>query len=665
VTLAPVAASPARERAPNNLPQPLTSFIGREREIAALKERLVGSRLLTLTGTGGTGKTRLALQVAGELLEEYPDGVWQVELAALSDAGLVPQEVARVLGVREAPGRLLLETLADFRRSERALLVLDNCEHLVAACADLAHALLRACSGVRLLVTSRQALDVPGETLFRVPSLALPLPPPLPLDQLTQYEAVRLFIDRALLSQPSFAVTNQNAPSVAAICHRLEGIPLALELAAARVKLLSVEQIMARLEDRFRLLTGGSRTVLPRQQTLRAAIDWSYDLLTEPERTLLQRLSVFAGGFTLEAAEAVCAGEALEVFEVLDLLGQLADKSLVQVEEEGSEARYRLLETIRQYGAEKLQTVGEEAALRKRHRDWYLAMAEQAEPELQGRAQGEWLDRLEGEHDNLRTALGFDVEQGNAEAGLRLAGALARFWAVRGYLREGREHLARLLALEGAEAHREPRAKALNGAGILARLQSDYRTARACFEESLRIRRELGDRRGIADCLANLGCVARRQSDDEAAWTLYQESVAMYRDLGDQRGLAGALCGMGNVAHRRGADEEAWALYQESLALRQDLGETQGIAECLEGVAAVCGSRGQTTRAARLLGAAESLRDALGVPRPPGEQPAYEQQVTALRAGLSEQALAEAWAEGRRLTLEQAVACVQEEADPV
>jgi predicted ATPase/class 3 adenylate cyclase/Tfp pilus assembly protein PilF len=586
---------------PNNLPVQLTSFIGREREMADVKRSLATTRLLTLTGPGGTGKTRLALQVAADLLGEYPDGVWLVELAALVEPALVPQAVASALGVREEPGRTLTETLADSLRPKQLLLVLDNCEHLVAASATLAHALLRACPQLQFLTTSREALGITGETVFRVPSLSLPDPQRLsPVEDLSQYEAVRLFIDRSLMSQPRFAVTNENAPAVAQVCYRLDGIPLAIELAAARVKVLSVEQIAARLDDRFRLLTGGSRTALPRQQTLRASIDWSYDLLSEAERRLLRRLSVFAGGWTLGAAEAICAGDGIDAYEILDLLTQLVAKSLVSVDEQEAEARYRLLETIRQYGAEQLRGSGEEAALRGRHRDWYLALAEEAEPELVGPAQGEWLDRLEGEHANLRAALGWSVEHGEAEAGLRLGGALGRFWGVRGYLTEGRERLTELLALAGGLGRTEVRSKALHAAGVLAQVQGDYRAARALYEECLVLHRELGNTGGTASSLNNLGQVAFHQGDYATARSLYEQALAIRRDLGDKRGIASSLNNLGGVAQEQGDFAAARALYEECLLMARELGDRWGTAVSLNNLGKVAEYQGDYSAARSL-----------------------------------------------------------------
>jgi predicted ATPase len=646
---------------PHNLPAALSRFIGRRQEIPEVKRQLATTRLLTLTGAGGCGKTRLALQVADDLLWEYPEGVWLVELGALTEGGLVTQEVAQAVGVKEEPGRKLEETLAEALRSRRLLLVLDNCEHLVGACAALAQQLLGACPGVQILATSREALGIAGETLFRVPSLAYPDAQRLPaadaqrVGMLAEYEAVELFVDRARLGQSGFTLTAANGVSVASVCQRLDGIPLAIELAAARVRVLSVEQIVSRLDDRFRLLTGGSRTTLPRQQTLRATLDWSYDLLSEPERVLLRRLAVFAGGFTLGAAEGVCAGEEIEEEEVLDLLGQLADKSLVLAEEQAGESRYRLLETIQRYGAEKLAASGEEAALRGRHRDRYLSLAEQAEPDLRGPRQGKWLTRLEAEHENLRAALLWTSERGEGEAGLRLGAALWWFWYVRGYLTEGRERLATVLAVAGSEAARATRARALNGAGVLAYGQGECEAARALHEESLAIKREIGDQRGIASSLNNLGSVAFNQGEYEAARALHEESLAIEREIGDQQGIALSLNNLGLMAKEQGDYAAARALYEESLAIFREIGDQQGVAYNLEGLAAVVAALGQPGRAARLFGAAEALRAAIGAPLAPNEQAEYDRDVAVARAALDEAAFAAAWAQGRALSLEQAI----------
>ncbi len=412
---------------PNNLPRQLTSFIGRERETAEIKRQFTTTYLLTLTGTGGSGKTRLGLQVAADVIDEFPDGVWWVDLAALADPPLVPQTVASTLSLREQPGRPLIETLLEHLQPRTLLLVLDNCEHLLFACAQLVDALLRGCPHFKTLVTSREGLGIAGETLYPVPSLSTPdpqrVPPP---EQLAHYEAVQLFTERAMAIQPTFRVTQRNAEAVAQVCRRLDGIPLAVELAAARVKVLPVDQIASRLDDQFRLLTGGSRMALPRHQTLRAAMDWSHNLLSDPERTMLRRLSVFAGGWTLEAAEAVCMGEGVEATDPLDLMTRLVDKSLVIAEARDGQGRYRLLETVRQYSRDRLLESGEAEVVRKRHRDFFLALGESAETHRGGPNQVMWLDRLEAEHDNLRAALEWSLGGGDAEAALRLAKGCTR-----------------------------------------------------------------------------------------------------------------------------------------------------------------------------------------------------------------------------------------------
>jgi predicted ATPase/DNA-binding SARP family transcriptional activator/class 3 adenylate cyclase len=618
------------ELLPNNLPQPVTRFIGREQEMAVVKELLGKTRLLTLTGAGGCGKTRLALQVAADLLTEYPDGVYLVELASLADPALVPQTVAAALGVREEPGRPLAAIVADYLRPKRLLLLLDNCEHLLAACGQMAESWLRSCPALVILATSREVLGIAGETTYRVPSLSLlrqvdgswlmvdgpartgsfgPSPPPAsrvpdhPPSALLESEAVRLFLDRASAALPSFALTEQNAPAIAQVCRRLDGIPLAIELAAARVQALPVETIAERLDDRFHLLMGVSRTAPARQQTLAALIDWSYDLLSPEERVLLHRLSVFAGGWTLEAAEAVVSGQWFVdggqdpvtddsgsgsagpttnhyplSTDVLDLLTRLVSKSLVIYEATepggpaGGKARYRLLEIVRQYSRDRLEEAGEAVWMRERHRDFFLALVEQAEPELWGPTPREWMDRLEAEHDNVRAALGRSVENEEAAAALRLAGALTRFWDIRRHISEGRAWLARVLSLAGTSEHDALRAKALFRAGVFAQRQDDNPAAQAFWAESLAIRRQLGDRRGIAEVInASVNLVPVQENP--ATWALLEESLAICRELEDRRGIARALWGMGSVAAQRGDCAPARAWYEEALALYRGIND--------------------------------------------------------------------------------------------
>lgn len=583
---------------PNNLPRSLSSFIGREREMAEVKRLLASPFLLTLTGPGGCGKTRLALQVVADLVEGYADGVWLVEIAPLSDPTLVPQAVGSALHVREQPGRPIMETLSNFLGPKTILLVLDNCEHLVTACARLAEALLRTCPHLRILATSQELLRIPGETIFRVPSLSVPDLDGRPsLESLTRNEAVRLFIERSRAALPTFTVTDHNTPLIAQVCRRLDGIPLAIELAAARVKVLPVSQIASRLDDRFRLLTGGSRTTLPRHQTLRSTMDWSYSLLSESERKLLRQLSVFARGWTLEAAEEICAGSDLAQGEVLDLLGQLVDKSLVVVEDQARDARYRLLETVRLYAREKLLEAGEDAELRRRHGEWSLALAERAEPKLQGPDQALWLGRIEAEHANLLAALEWSRSaHPGSDVGLRLASALWRFWWMRGYLTEGRRWLEGLLK----ESHGAPaasRARGLIQAGRLAWAQSDYAAAGAFSEESLALSRALGDTQAVADALNTLGLVAWTRSDYPAARTIYEEGLVVSRELGDRRRTAVLLNNLGIVAETQGDYAVSGERHEESLHIRRAIGDRHGVAYSLGNLGRVAALEGEYTRA--------------------------------------------------------------------
>jgi predicted ATPase/class 3 adenylate cyclase len=540
---------------PNNLPRQLTSFVGREREMQEIKRLLGATSLLTLVGTGGAGKTRLSLQVAADVLETYRDGAWLVELAPLSDPTLVPQTVATALGVREQAGRPAMQTLQEYLRTRTLLLVLDNCEHLVAACTSLADGLLRACPNLKILATSREALGIAGETTWRVPSLSMPDPrqPGFGAAELAaalpQYEAVRLFIDRAVAVSPGFAVTNRNAPAVAQICHRLDGIPLALELAAARVRVLSPEQIAARLDDRLRLLTGGSRTALPRQQTLRALVDWSYDLLSEQERTLLARLSVFAGGWTLEAAEAVCTGEGIEDFEILDLLTQLVDKSIVLAARHGGETRSRLLETLRQYGAEKLAASGDLEARQRAHADWFLQVAERVSNDWFRLEQASQTDRWTADQDNLRAALAWtlaDVTDERIERGLRLAASLQGFWFIKARHSEARRWYERVLGVDAAGGRppdagadlpmpaelaryvrgSHPRVAALSSLANAEFMMADLEAALGHAQEGQALAIRVGDRYGLAHALVDEANVARRQGRVEATVLILEESLS-------------------------------------------------------------------------------------------------------------------------------------------
>ncbi len=576
---------------PNNLPVQLTSFVGWEKELPIVRNLLAGTRLLTITGSGGCGKTRLSLQVAADLLDDYPDGVWFIELAPLSDAALVPQSVASALGVREESDRPVWETLRATIGRKRLLLVLDNCEHLLTPCIHLVDGLLRSCPNLQVIATSREGLGIAGETIYRVPGLSLPASAKTSSRVVGGYEAVRLFLERAASAVPSFTLTDRNAPLVAQICRRLDGIPLAIELAAARVKALPVEQIAARLDDAFRILTGGSRAALPRQQTLRGAIDWSYNLLPDLEQTLFRRLSVFAGGWSLEAAEAVCSGEGIEEFEIIDLLTALVEKSLV-VYDEGT-GRYRLLETVRQYAAAIQANGAESDSVPLAHYTYFAQMAEESERRLVGMEQSEWLARMEAEHDNFRAALnwclnksagtdnGSSLSAAPSSLALRLAGALWRFWDIRGHLTEGRAALATALAKEEARARSLPRGKALNAAGVLAKGQGDYEAAHALFTECLAIAREIDNKAAEAGMLGNLGNVAFERGEYDTARSYLEQSLALSRDLHDTWGIANKLNSLGNVAENLADLDVARRLYAESLALFQEVGDQAMIATVL------------------------------------------------------------------------------------
>ena len=608
---------------PNNLPQQLTSFIGREKEIVEIRHLLSQTHLLTLTGSGGAGKTRLALQLGTEALPDYPDGVWLVELAPLADPALVPQTVASVLGQTEQAGKAFTQVLTEHLKTKKTLLLLDNCEHVLTACARLTDLLIRSCPEVKILASSREGLGIAGEQTYRMPSLSLPdLTQPLTADNIRSYEAVRLFVERATLIQADFVVTDQNAPALASVCHRLDGIPLALELAAARVRSLTVEEINNNLDDRFRFLTGGSKTALPRHQTLAAAIGWSYDLLNPQERTLLACLSVFLGGWTLQAAEAVGAGEAgsggerIEDWEVLDLLTSLVDKSLVIAETGEGQTRYRLLETVRQYARDRLVQTGDSQAVRERHRDYFLALGEEIQPKLEGPEQGQWLNVLETEHDNLRLAVRFCLEEPeadpNAQFGLRLGVVLRHFWNVRGHLSEGRELLHALLAHPAGQEPTEARVTALNGAGNLASAQGDSTMARALHDDSRTIALALGYQRGIAISLLNLGNVALAQGDQTLARSLYEECMAICQKRGEKKGITNCLMSLANLALAQCDYDLARSRHEECLATYRELGDKRGVANSLLNLGAVVYYQGDYILARSLFEETLTIRREVG-----------------------------------------------------
>ncbi|HEX2542448.1 MAG TPA: tetratricopeptide repeat protein [Caldimonas sp.] len=565
---------------PNNLPQPATSFIGRERELAEVRNLLGTSRLLTLLGMGGLGKTRLSLQVAAEQMHQFPDGVWFLDLAPISDPALVVGEAAKVLGVREEPDRPLLQTLCAHLKSRRALLILDNCEHLVKASAQLASAILKVAPQVRLLASSREALRAPGEQCYPV----LPLPVPSrgdSMEALLRSTAVRLFVDRAQLHKPGFSLGEREAPAVAELVARLEGIPLALELAAARIRALSVADINARLKDRYKLLTGGSRILQERQQTLRALVDWSYELLGPQEQTVLDRLGVFVGGFDLAAAEAVCGGEPIAGEDVLDLLASLVEKSLVMIEERDDGARYLMLETIREYVREKLAQRDDAAATAARHCEHYFAMAKAANKGLKGPQQADWLWKVEVELDNIRSAIALSLAGGvDPFIAVKFAVAMQGFWILRGYSSEGRKLVQAALAVPAIQASPIAQAYALYVGAALAESQSDHAEARKMLETCLELRRALGHEVDIAATLSTLSMARLLGGDPAEAAAGENEALQIFRRHGDRYGEAICLLHLGQVCLFQGEDEEARAHLEQCLAVAREIRHQEVEGEC-------------------------------------------------------------------------------------
>jgi predicted ATPase/DNA-binding CsgD family transcriptional regulator len=697
--------SESRPSRNNNLPLQLASFVGRVQEIADLRKLFATeARLVTLTGPGGSGKTRLALAVASDLVEGFKDGVWWVELASLFDPDLVARAVASVLSVREVPGRSMTDELVEYLEEREVLLVLDNCEHLVEGCAALCNTLLHACPKLKILATSREALEVAGETHFAVPSLSFPDPHTLTSTELERFESVRLFVERARYRRPDFVLDLENAPSVAEVCRRLDGIPLAIELAAARVGTLSVAQISGRLKHSLRLLSGRDRTAPERQRTLRAALDWSYELLDEAERELFARLSVFSGGFTLEAAEVVGADpgpeSSIEEGDVLDLLGRLVDKSLVVSgtgDSEG-ELRYRMLEPIRQYGGGKLEGGGKATETRRRHAAWFLALAERAEPELKSRRQVVWLKRLEGENDNLRTAMRWLLEEDEVEtAAVRLAWALWLFWWYHGHQSEGIRYAEEMLD-EGQYLDVHLRAKAIYVRAAMSYGMEDLELTMTLCEESAELFRQVGDRSGLAVTLGVLGITALQQGDVQRATSVFEEGLELFREVGDRWGIVSTLAHLGIIpfsmgdngraaryfkealtlsqdiggripasyislynlaliAQSEGDHKRASELYEEGLALAVEVGDKANAAYCLEGLAGLIGQHGEPRRAVRLYGASEAILETVGAPLyvHAQDRALYERAVGVLRSRLGEEAFEAAWSEGRTMYPEDAI----------
>jgi predicted ATPase/DNA-binding CsgD family transcriptional regulator len=716
--------------------------VGREREMVEVERELAMTRLLTITGAGGSGKTRLALEVARDLLEAYPNGVWLVELAPLSEEALVPKAVAEALEMPERPGEPLTDTLAEILRDRQLLLILDNCEHLLEATARLVDKLLDACPRLRIMATSREAIGVEGEIRWLVPPLSVPEPQGTPSsEELEGYESVRLFVERARGRDPSFSLSPHNAVAVAEICRKLEGIPLAIELAAARIGTLSLEQIAERLGGALELLTHGGRTAVPRQRTLKGTLDWSYDLLSEDEKKLFGRLASFAGGWTLEAAEEVGGGGDIEQTDILDVLSGLVERSLVVAEAigEGGTVRYRLLEPVRQYAQEKLEERGEGEEVRRRQAAFFLAFAEGAEPRLWGPEDTMWLDRLEAELDNMRGALSWTLERGEAELALQLAGTLGMFWHAHGYMSEGRKWLEAALAKD-ERASVAARFKALQALFWLAFDQWDHDRAEAVaqegfelsadveidssiaaslrimlagpawvrgdnerakdlLEESLTLSREADDKvmiveallqlagttdglgdparakeileEGIALCrevgytyrlpdfLLSLGYHSILESDYERGAALNEEAAVLCREHGYKSHLNYVLDNLGWAALLQGDHERARTSYEESLVVSNELGDKMIASESLEGLACISAAQGEVERAARLFGATEALhetlREAVAYQHTPEEEAWREPYLATIRSQLDEAAWQAAWAEGRAMSMEQAI----------
>lgn len=705
ITRATTSVGAVAPTPPHNLPTFLTRFIGRQDAVITVTGLLSTHRLLTLTGPGGCGKTRLACAVAvacavSEASSAFTDGFWSIEFASLTDPALVPQAIAAVLAVREEPHRPLIETLCDALANQTALLLLDNCEHLVATVAVIADTLLRACPHLGILATSREALRVPGEMTWSVPSLSLPEPADVQTAvHLEVSEAVQLFVDRVRLQQPTFALADVNASAVAAICRRLDGMPLALELAAAHAHVLTMHQLAARLDDALFLLTQGGRTVAPRHQTLRATLDWSYALLTDDERVALRRLAVFAGGCDLATAEAVCAGDGIARANVLALLTQLVEKSLVQVEKRHGTARYRLLETVRQYAEERLETSNEAERIGQAHADWYCALAEAAGVGLVGREQQAWMDRLLPEQDNIRKALHLLRDTRRAEHGLRMSTDLWRFFWHQDHFSEGSRWLTAFLALDadavaerapatvrmdalfaagrlmighGAnDAARAPLAEmltiarqqddarrisiALTGLGLIAFEQCAFDDARGLHEEAITSGKASGDRFAFAQALHNSGITLLMLGETRLARLRLEEGLDIVRQLGDGGNVARAQRWHGVLAIIEGNADRARAILAEGLAFHRAGQSMLGIVDCLEAFAALHALRGASARALRVIGAAAAIRETIAAPCPLPLQRWLSDRLEPARHALGDATSAVMEQAGRALTVEDAI----------
>ncbi len=677
---------------PSNLPPQLTSFLGRRREMDAILDLLAANRLVTLIGPGGTGKTRLGLQVAGEAGQGFFGGVYFVPLATIEYPELLASAIAHAIGIQDAGARPPEERLLEYLRDREVLLMLDNFEQITDA-APLVGRLLTGAPQIKVIVTSRSPLHVSAEHEFPVPPLQLPDPQHLPpLESLSQYESVALFIERALSVKPDFAVTNENAPAVAEITARLDGLPLAIELAAARVKLLSPKALLKRLEHRLSVLDSGSRDLPARQRTLRGAIAWSYDLLDDPGRALFARFSVFRGGAAIEEVAAVCAADGDLGGDTFGLLATLVDQSLLRQEASEDEPRFAMLETVREYAAERLAESGETDTIRSRHADVFLALAEEAEAELTGNAQTAWLDRLEREHDNIRAAMAWYVDHRQAELALRFGAAIWRFWQMRGHLREAAERLDRVLTLEADCDKLEPRARGLEAAGGIAYWMGNMPGARSYYERSLELRRNLGEPRGIAEALYNLAFpIFVGGTDNLKAMELLDASLALYRQIGDRQGIAKCLWAqasqdetqdarsrlleamsifreledrfnlgwvlrsLGMDAIEMGEIEAARSWLRESLSLFAKASDISGITVLIGEMADLATGQGAPDRAMTLKGAAYALQASSGTDLAESLGAGAEARLE-LAGQLTEGAAREAWQRGQAMTRDEAVA---------